>query len=395
MPVGKDGRWYGTDNEADYAGTQYDQDNRQDWADITHASGAGLLNNLDAQHRARRRAEADRREALAEQANDNYQECKEAIRQVFDFYRAGQIDKAVRCSLSAAAQKGRNDQLGKLVILAAVILYKQGQYKEAINCGIPFVSSLCYEKLGEKQKASQAALQAFFFWAAPIYYYGEEFESLNDDRIYKKTKFLDLCEGNTIWDDLNLPFDIEIEEFLPIVFSRAEEGNEEFYKLAGDLYKDIGDQINAKKYYDKALASNDPEALLIVGKCIMNGGLGYEKDKKLGKSYINKYRSLKLTLDKKYKTDDDFQPYQNSSSSEELSSEELSSEESSSEESSSEESSSEESSSSENEKKPISKFNIIGAVALGLIGLIFGFIGCILGAVIGWFVGGIVGKKFS
>jgi hypothetical protein len=45
-------------------------------------------------------------------------------------------------------------------------------------------------------------------------------------------------------------------------------------------------------------------------------------------------------------------------------------------------------------KKPINKFNIIGAAALGLIGLAFGIIGVVIGVVAGWFIGGIVGKKF-
>ena len=40
------------------------------------------------------------------------------------------------------------------------------------------------------------------------------------------------------------------------------------------------------------------------------------------------------------------------------------------------------------------KFNIIGLVVLGALGFIFGIIGAVIGAVGGWFLGGIVGKKF-
>ena len=256
----------------------YDADNREGWNDITRSFG-DIASEPGRAAIARARAEEDRRDAERERAEQKRSEFKPVIEQVFSLYNNGNIAEAIKYCIGNIQRKYSNDYFELLEPLAAVMLYKQGKYTEAINIGEAFVSSLCYEKLGEKQKATEMALNVL---------------PTLSGKIESETAFLNGYGWNALYFS-NSPFDIEYAEFTPLVIARAEEGNKAFYKVTGDVYRfGVGQKENyekAKQWYNKAIQNNDVEAFYTVGMCLRKGYCGYQKDKKLGIEYLKKAAS--------------------------------------------------------------------------------------------------------
>lgn len=282
MPVGKDGRWYGTDLEADYAGTQYDQDNRQAWADITSSSAS--MYNASAET-AKRRAEEDRREREKQADEAMQKRCRKLIRQVFDLYKSGNAEQAIQLCTQYVNQNGSGNYGYEFSGLIPIILYNQGKYKEALDCNDNlFIRSMCYEKLGNRQEAAKTLLEGLRDSTVPYILFAEEHYVLS--------------KSNDVYNFYNNPtFNFHYAEFVPLVTELAEGGNKDFFKFMGDIYRYAlgsknSDYGKAREWYDKAVENKDPYALLTVGFCLKNEECGYKGNKRQAIKYLLKAASL-------------------------------------------------------------------------------------------------------
>ena len=140
-------------------------------------------------------------------------ECTDACNQIFDLYKSGKIAEAISYCKQSISQLSKNQYVSVLPRLAAAMLYNEGKYKEAIECNEPFVSSLCYEKLGQKKEATEMAIKAMpdLFHHNGIYYWDPH------------TSFLTTGDDHFSYEET--PFDISFTEFAPLVKERAEAGN--------------------------------------------------------------------------------------------------------------------------------------------------------------------------
>ncbi|MCL2802311.1 MAG: hypothetical protein FWD28_11205 [Treponema sp.] len=221
----------------------------------------------------REQQEIARYQAEAQEAKKAKEEFRSKMNQIYDLYNNGKISDAINICDSY-----------KLELVALIILYKQGNYKEALARmqRSSILAALCHDKLGEKQKTTEVLLASL--------------RELLDDNYYKTANF-SLLQMEISEEFLrDTPFDVEMAEIVPLVTARIEEGNKDFFKYMGDIYRyGIGrehDNEKAKEWYSKGMESNDKDAYFTVAKCVYEGLCGYQKDEKLCIEYLKKAETL-------------------------------------------------------------------------------------------------------
>ena len=218
----------------------------------------------------------------------------QAIRQLLDLYNAGDINGAVNSAKSCISQNRGNRYLDKLETVLQVMLYSEGRFQEAANCGgEKLLTVFCLEKLGDKEKASKTLLS--FFKSAGVTSFDTRYIPGYETTIFGgwKKRNLDFY--------MDFQFDFDKMEICPLIIARAEEGNKNFFYLTGRIYEHgykLGktevkpDEVTAKKWYDKAVENNDPEALYSIAYNLRIGMSGYPKDRKKSFEYLKKAAEL-------------------------------------------------------------------------------------------------------
>jgi len=222
----------------------------------------------------------------------------EMLEIIFELYKEGRVNDAIE--YIQLSQSEENCYCENLKPLIPVMLYKQKKYEEAIKYGYNIINALCYEKLGNNEKATKELNDAVDYLCSQK----GNFDS--SKKTFLTTKFSDV----EFWFECQVygesPVDIDITEIIPLLKTRIDKGDKNFSYFMGVIFEEgIGvekDYKKAKEWFEKTIKNNAKHIENAYERLawyhFYGKDYGFERNKELGIEYMKKAVSLNCPIAK-------------------------------------------------------------------------------------------------